>query len=144
MSASRESGKPERENTTPPAEPHCRVLLVDEATVVPRGEELRVWFVELGQGWVKACDHPRAIDPETETEDGPPPGTVWRRATELSVPVGTRVMRRVTAPHIVRLDPLAYLERGKPGIERRVVESLYRVSGNYRLETTQRAPESKR
>ncbi|OQX68027.1 MAG: hypothetical protein B6A08_12075 [Sorangiineae bacterium NIC37A_2] len=137
MAGSREDEKQGRE----PAQtgPLCRVLVIDEANVVPRGEELRVWFVKLADGWVKAHEHPAVIPPEEDAEDeGPPPGTIWRRMTELTLPLGTILMQRTTSPHVIRLDPLGYLERGPRAIDRRVRETLYRVSGNYRIEVAPR------
>lgn len=109
------------------------MLVIDEANVVSRGEELRVWFVQLADGWVRAHEHPAVIPPEGEDDEGPPPGTIWRRTTELSLPLGTTLMQRTTSPHVIRLDPLGYLERGPRAIDRRVRETLHRVVGNYRL-----------
>lgn len=134
MSTSREDIQSKPEDTKGAPARCCRILLVDEAHIVDRGEALRVWFVALGQGWVKACEHPAVIPSDSESDESLPPGTVWRRATELSVPLGTLMMSRATSPHVVRLDPLAYLERGKSAIERRVAETYYRAVGNYRLE----------
>ncbi len=138
MAGSRENEKQGRE----PAQeaPLCRVLVIDEASVVPRGEELRVWFVQLKDGWVKAHEHPAVVPPdEGEEDEGPPPGTIWRRTTELSLPRGAILMQLTTSPHVIRLDPLGYLERGPRAIDRRVRETRYRVSGNYRIEVVPRA-----
>lgn len=138
MPGSRKGQTSARESGSGTEAPTCRILLVDEAHIVARGEALRVWFVALGQGWVKACEHPAVIPQDgPEMEDGLPPGTVWRRATEISVPLGTLIMSRATQPNILRLDPLAYLVRGKVATERRVVETLYRATGNYRIEVVQ-------
>jgi hypothetical protein len=59
---------------------------------------------------------------------------VWRRTTELLLPRGTVLMKRVTAPRITRSDPLEYLTRGNLGTHRSVRESHFRVIGNYRIE----------
>lgn len=120
---------------------HFRVHLVDEASVVAHGEQLRVWFVKEGEEFVKAAQHPNT-EPETvEAGDSVPAGVVWRRNLELVLPEGKLLLCRVTLPRIERRDPLDYLTRGALGTFRRVTESYYRVLGNYRLEPTPRPDE---
>jgi|GEM_PF-4158184 len=117
---------------------HFRVHLVDEASVVAHGEQLRVWFVQEGEEFVKAAQHPNT-EPETvDAGDNVPAGVVWRRNLEMVLPEGKLLLCRVTLPRIERRDPLDYLTRGALGTFRRVSESYFRVLGNYRLEPTAR------
>lgn len=111
----------------------CRIHVVDEASIVERGEQLRVWYVEEGQSFVKAHESPHAVKLEGE-DDEVPPGIVWRRSTELVLPRGTLLFCRVTSPRIEVRDPLEYLTRGELGMHRATRETFFRVLGNYRLE----------
>lgn len=121
--------------------PKYRVFLTDAATVVARGERVRVWFVRLGQGWVRAREHPEALVEELSSERGDdrcPPGTVWQRSVELVLPVGTVLRSTVSAPRRERLSTVDYLTRGKVAKGREVTETYYRVVGNYRLQAMTR------
>lgn len=120
-----------------------RVHLVDEATVVARGQRLRVWFLGLNQGWVRAKDHPHAELEEAFAErrdKSCPPGTIWRREIELILPRGTPLLSRVTTPLVEALAPLDYLMKERRGVRRHVEETWFLVEGNYRLKKTQRPP----
>lgn len=113
-----------------------RVHLIDEATVVQRGERLRVWFLELGDTWVRAKDHPSAQLDEVDAErrdPGCPPGTIWRRTIELVLPADTPLLSRVTTPLVERLDAMEYLTKERRGMRRHIEETWFRVAGNYRL-----------
>lgn len=117
--------------------PHrYRVRVTDEATVVERGERVRVWFLQLSDEWVRACDHPEADTEEarSETRDARcPPGTIWQRHVELKLTPGTLLLSRVTRPLIERLDTLEYLTKERRGTRRHVEEIWFEVVGNYRL-----------
>lgn len=113
-----------------------RVHVEDDARIVERGERVRVWFLPFRDGWIRAKDHPDA-DLEwasSEAQDARcPPGVVWRRAIELSLPPGTHLLCRTTSPLVERMTPLDYLVRERRGVRRHVQEDWYRVTGNYRL-----------
>jgi hypothetical protein len=116
---------------------------MDEATVVERGEKVRVWFVPEGDTWVRAADHPEAVVEMASSERGDgscPPGTIWQRTVELSLPHGAALLSRTTTPAQVQLEPMEYLTRGQLGMRRRVHETWMRVAGNYRLERMAGAP----
>lgn len=113
-----------------------RVHVVDEATVVPRGERLCVWWVRQGDGWVRAVQHPEADVEAAQSERGDascPPGTIWIRNIELSLPESTLLRCHVSEPAPERLEPIEYLRRGKLGVGRAIRETLFEVAGNYRL-----------
>lgn len=130
--------EPSGPNSRTPPSRHFRVHLIDEASVVAHGEQLRVWFVQEGEEFVKAAQHPNT-EPETvEAGDSVPAGVVWRRNLELVLPDGKLLLCRVTLPRIERRDPLDYLTRGALGTFRRISESYFLVRGNYRLEPTSR------
>lgn len=111
-----------------------RVVLVDEARVVERGEELRVWYLPEETGLIRAFEHPQALVDETSEERPPPPGVIWERSTELELVLHTVVICRNTRPWTERLGPLEYLERGRLHTLRHVVETQFLVVGNYRIE----------
>lgn len=126
---------------TPPAT--YRVHLVDEATVVARGQRLRVWFLGLNDGWVRAKDHPEAQLEEAFAErrdTSCPPGTIWRREIELILPRGTPLLSRVTTPLVEAFAPLDYLTKERRGVRRHVEETWFQVVGNYRLKKMAEAP----
>jgi hypothetical protein len=113
-----------------------RVHLIDEATVVERGERLRVWFLELKDGWVRAKDHPAAELEEVSAErrdQACPPGTIWRRTIELVLPAETLLLSRVTTPLLEHFDAMEYLTKERRAMRRHVEETWFIVSGNYRL-----------
>lgn len=114
-----------------------RVHVVDEATVVARGERVRVWLAPLNDGWVRAAEHPEAIVEDASSErgdEGCPPGTIWMRQIELMLPEGSVLRCRETSPATERLEPIEYLKRGRLGMGRMRRETQHRVIGNYRLE----------
>lgn len=113
-----------------------RVHLVDEANVVPRGERVRVWWVQLNDGWVRAGEHPKAVVEVAASERGDescPPGTIWIRNIELMLAEGTLLRCHSSEPSPERLEPIEYLRRGKLRVPRARREQLFRVAGNYRL-----------
>lgn len=113
-----------------------RVHLVDEATVVERGERVRVWFLPFNDGWIRAKDHPAANLEEARADrrdENCPPGTIWRRSIELLLPRNTPLLSRVTSPLVERLAPMEYLTKEKRGMRRHVEETWFAVVGNYRL-----------
>lgn len=120
-----------------------RVHVVDEANVVPHGERVRVWWVRLNDGWVRAAEHPDG-DVEaasSERDDEPcPPGTIWTRSVELLLAEGTLLRCHTSEPAPERLQPIEYLQRGKLGVPRARRETLFRVVGNYRLLRTEGEP----
>jgi len=123
--------------------PSYHVHLVDEATVVARGERVRVWFLPIGDGWVRAKDHPGAQLEEARAErrdPSCPPGTIWQREIELLLPAGTPLLSRVTTPLIEDLAPLDYMTKDRRGMRRRVQESWFVVEGNYRLKKAKEPP----
>ena len=121
---------------TPP-EPRYRVFLTDEATVVERGERVRVWFVRFGDGWVRAQEHPDAEVEEVSSirgDESCPPGTIWQRSVELLLPAGALLRCIVSRPRQEDLSAMDYLRRGAVAKGRTVSTSYHRVIGNYRLE----------
>jgi hypothetical protein len=114
-----------------------RVHVVDEATIVAHGERVRVWFAPLNDGWVRAAEHPEALVENSYSERGDescPPGTIWMRQVELTLPAGSVLLCRDSMPARERLEPIEYLKRGKLGMARSRRETKHRVIGNYRLE----------
>lgn len=115
--------------------------LIDEATIVDRGERVRVWFVPLGDTWIRAESHPTAQSDEVRSSldaSACPPGTVWQRVVELTLPKGTPLLSRVTSPLTETFDPIDYLVKERRGVRRKVDETWFCVSGNYRLTKTQK------
>ncbi|NLE88562.1 MAG: hypothetical protein GX607_19460 [Myxococcales bacterium] len=113
-----------------------RVHVSDEASVVARGERVRVWWVQLNDGWVRAAEHPEATIETASSErgdEGCPPGTIWIRHVELQLPAGTLLRCHLSQPSPERLEPIEYLRRGQLGVARARRETLFRVAGNYRL-----------
>lgn len=116
--------------------PLYRVLVTDEATVVARGERVRVWYVRLRDGWVRAREHPEAQVDEVSSErrdERCPPGTIWQRSVELALPPGTILRCAVSSPREETLSAVDYLTRGRVTKSRSVSESYHRLVGNYRL-----------
>lgn len=107
--------------------------MTDEATIVPRGEQVRIWWVKLNDGWVRAREYPGA-EVELGAGDRCPPGTVWRREVELVLPRGSLLRCAVSDPAPVeRMAPLEYLRREIRNVQRRTKVRTFRVAGNYRL-----------
>ncbi len=120
--------------------PQYRIQLVDEATIVERGERVRVWFLPLNDGWVRAKDHPLAQTEEASTDNRDPrcpPGVIWRRSIELLLPPKTHLLSRVTRPLIQKLGTMDYLTQSKYKMQRHVKESWFVLIGNYRLRSSQ-------
>lgn len=125
--------------------PTYRVHLLDEATVVERGERVRVWFIPYGDAWIRAAEHPAATVELSSAErsgESCPPGTIWQRSVELILPAKTPLLSRITSPLTERLEPMEYLKRGRLGTRRHVNESWFQVVGNYRIARLPAAPES--
>lgn len=119
--------------------------VVDEASVVPRGERLRIWWVRRNDGWVRAAEHPGAQIESASAEGGDescPPGTIWIRNVELLLPAQTLLRCHLSEPAPERLEPIEYLRRGKLGVARARRETFFRVVGNYRLERADPSPSS--
>jgi hypothetical protein len=89
---------------------------------------------------MKASEHPDQIPPEGDDSDATPPGVVWQRPVELRLPKGTRLLSRLTSPHVERLAPHEYLERGRLGVGRKVAEEEFVVVGNYRVQRSKQEP----
>ena len=120
-----------------------RVHLLDEATVVERGERVRVWFVPEGDTWVRAADHPEAeVEKEfSERGDSCPPGTIWQRSIELVLAPRTPLLCRVTRPLIEALQTVDYMTKERRTMRRHVEERWFVLTGNYQM-TRHREPES--
>jgi hypothetical protein len=105
--------------------PTVAVELVDEETIVDHGIRKVVWYVRVGDAWV----HPRERADCTDEPRDAGPGTVWERASILSLSVGSEVMRVETRPEPRRhTDPLAYLRAETRDVRRRTRRSYYRVT----------------
>jgi hypothetical protein len=120
--------------------PLYRVHLVDEATVVERGERLRVWFLPHNDTWIRAKDHPGAEQDEAlsdRQDQHCPPGTIWKRQLELRLPPGTPLLSRVTTPLIEKMEALSYLMKERRGMRRHIEETWFVVVGNYRIKKSQ-------
>lgn len=114
--------------------------MTDEATIVPRGERVRIWWVRLNDGWVRAHQHPRA-EVELGAGDRCPAGTIWQREVELELPRGTELRSVISEPAPVeRLPPLEYLRREIRRARRRRRVRAFRVVGNYRLARAETEP----
>jgi hypothetical protein len=121
-----------------------RAHLVDEATVVERGEQVKVWFVPFRDSWIRAKDHPDAELDEVSSEARSvrcPPGTIWQRRIDITLPVKTPLLCRVTEPLIETMGMIDYMTRERRGMRRHIDERWYALTGNYRL-TRYREPES--
>jgi hypothetical protein len=128
----------------PTEHPKYRVHVIDEATVVDRGERVRVWFLPYNDSWVRAKDHPQAGLEEVNSEDRHPhcpPGTIWKREVEMLLPFGTPLLSRVTTPLIESLEPMEYLMRNKHTMRRHIEETWFVVVGNYRLKKSKEPEE---
>jgi hypothetical protein len=124
--------------------PRCRVHLTDEATIVERGEQVKVWFLQFADIWIRAKDHPDAIVEEEGVDSNAsrcPPGTVWQRSTDLLLNLGTPLLCRVTRPLIEAFETLDYMTRERRSMRRHIDEQWFVVAGNYRM-VKSREPES--
>jgi hypothetical protein len=123
-----------------------RVHVADEATVVSRGERVRIWWIRLNDGWVRAAEHPNAqVEALSEGDsDVCPPGTIWVRRIELVLPAHTLLRCHLSEPAPERLEPIEYLRRGRLGVARNRRETYFRVEGNYRLVRADAGPDTAR
>lgn len=123
-----------------------RVHVVDEATVVPRGERVRIWWIRLNDGWVRAAEHPDAtVEAAAEGEgESCPPGTIWVRRIDVVLAERTLLRCHLSEPSPERLEPIEYLRRGRLGVARSRRETYFRVAGNYRLVRDDRATDAAR
>lgn len=116
-----------------------RIHLVDQAKIVPHGEEVRVWFLKENDVWVRAKEHPQA---ELETSNSEradqrcPAGVVWIRHIDLRLLKGTLLLCRTSSPLAQRGDMLDFLTRGASRSRRQVREQYHQVIGNYRTRMT--------
>lgn len=104
---------------------------------------MRVWFLPLGDGWVRAKDHPDAMLEEARADrrdTGCPAGTIWKREIELMLPAGTPLLSRVTTPLVESLSPLDYMTKERRGMRRHIDETWFIVQGNYRLKKATEPP----
>lgn len=125
-----------------PVAPAFRIVLLDEAVVAERGEQVVVWFVRLGSAWVRAAEHPRAETSEARADrqdESCPPGTIWRRTVTLELEVGTHLRRTLSRPHSKRMSPMEHLLSGSLEKRREVRETHFRVERGGRLERRPRA-----
>ncbi len=116
--------------------PLFRVHLLDEATVVERGEQVKVWFLPWQDSWIRAKDHPAAELEEVSSDrraTGCPAGTIWQRHIELTLPPKTPLLCRVTRPLIESLRTVDYMTRDRKLVRRHVDELWYILVGNYRM-----------
>ena len=123
------------------AVPIVRVVLVDEAVVAKRGEQVVVWFVRQGAGWVRAAEHPRALVSEARADrqdEHCPPGTIWRRTVTLELERGTLLRRNTSRPHEKRMSPMQHLLSGSLEKRRELREVHFCVLEGGRIE---RVPE---
>jgi hypothetical protein len=114
-------------------DPDAEIVVVDvteEERVVPRGTAQTRWYYRRADAWEKVTEASGA-----EVVARPKgPGTIWERAVKLRLAVGTemrRVDERPGPPS--RMDPLAYLTKGKPSPKYEIEERRYRVARGGRL-----------
>jgi hypothetical protein len=82
------------------------IQLIDEERIVERGTSEIKWFVRVNDAWVPARN---AEGASTELENAKGPGVVWRRHTQVELPVGTRVLRVEQRPRVLVRTPLEHL-----------------------------------
>jgi hypothetical protein len=98
--------------------------------IVPGGSESARWYVKVGDGWVRASEHPTA-EP-TRLDAGP--GVVWETRIALRLARGTRLYRLTLGPdRRERVTAFAYLERETRGARMRRRRTLYEVAGRGEL-----------
>lgn len=113
-----------------------RASLIDEATIVERGERVKVWFLPWGETWIRAKDHPSAQLEEVSSlmrATQCPAGTVWQRSIEIALAPRTPLLCRITRPLIESLETLDYMTKDRRMMRRHVEERWYLLVGNYRL-----------
>lgn len=117
--------------------PNVRVVLVDEAVVAERGEQVVVWFVRLGSGWVRAAEHPHARVAEERADrqdEHCPPGTIWRRTVTLELERGCLLRKTTSRPLAKRMSPMEHLMSGSLEKRRELREIHFRVLPGGRIE----------
>ena len=98
--------------------------------IVPGGSESARWYVKVGDGWVRASEHPTAE--RTRVDAGP--GVVWETRIALRLPRGTRLYRLTLGPdRRERVTAFAYLERETRAARTRRQRVLYEVAGRGEL-----------
>ena len=98
--------------------------------IVGRGNERTAWFVRQADGWTKATEWPGATVESRDTG----PGTVWEQAVQLTLPVGTELMRVESRPRpMPPKDPMAYLRSAARQPPRATRRTYYRVDPAGRL-----------
>lgn len=110
------------------------IVLTSSSWVVDRGEAKEWWEIERDDEWIVAWKHPRAAEVE-QTDDSRTlgPGQIWRCATELQLPVGTRLKCVRTSPRVgTYRDAMDYLKRAKRDDDRLKVVSFYILTGHGR------------
>lgn len=113
-----------------------RASLIDEATIVERGERVKVWFLPCGETWIRAKDHPSAQSDEVSSDARTtrcPAGTVWQRTIEIALAPKTPLLCRITRPLIESLQTVDYMTKDRRAMRRHVEERWYLLVGNYRL-----------
>src|SRR5690606_16137145 len=117
-----------------------RASLIDEATIVERGERVKVWFLPWGETWIRAKDHPNAQLDEVSSfarATQCPAGTVWQRSIEIALAPRTPLLCRITRPLIESFQTLDYMTKDRRMMRRHVEERWYLLVGNYRLTPSQ-------
>jgi len=120
--------------------PLFRASLIDEATIVERGERVKVWFLPWGETWIRAKDHPNAQLDEVSSLTRAtqcPAGTVWQRSIEIALAPRTPLLCRITRPLIENFQTLDYMTKDRRMMRRHVEERWYLLVGNYRLTPSQ-------
>ena len=116
--------------------------MTERASIVARGEHSQLWFIRLGDTWVRAIEHPAThIETEVHSEQEQallhkadcPSGTIWQRQLELRLPAGTRLRQRQSWPRQRQLSVMGYLKLGMARPSRRLREREFILTGNYRL-----------
>ena len=104
--------------------------------VVARGTQKLAWFVRTHDGeqaaWCNVAEHPHVHVEEVDAG----PGSVWEKRYELSLPVGSRLLRVVSRPHPQQRPKttLDYLRDDKRGLPRQVQRHEYRVDARGTLQ----------
>lgn len=99
------------------------ILLTDEERVVDRGTNEIKWFVRVRDAWVPAA---KVEGASTELESASGPGVVWRRHTQIELPVGTRVLRIEQRPNELVRTPLEHLTKSRSS-PRKTQRRLYSI-----------------
>ena len=106
------------------------VELVDETSVVARGNVDRVWFVKLRDAWVRARHVPGARVELLSRA----PGIVVRARVTVELPRDALVECRESRPAVSRQSTLEHLTAARRTAPRRHTTKRYRVARGGRLE----------